>query len=67
MNKQLKELQSQTGTTKYNINDLKQIQENIDFIINKKGYGKKYYTRKRRQKKIKSFFNIFKKKELKHD
>ena len=65
MNKE--QLQSQTGTTKYNNNDLKQIQENIHFIINNKGYGKKHFKRMQRLKKIKTFFSIFKKKELKHD
>lgn len=50
-----------------NNNDLKQIQENIHFIINNKGYGKKYYRRKRRIQKIKTFFHVLKKKELEHD
>lgn len=50
-----------------NNNDLKQIQENIHFIINKKGYGKKHFKRIQRLKKIKTFFSIFKKKELKND
>ena len=50
-----------------NNNDLKQIQENIHFIINKKGYGKKHFKRQQRLKKIKAFFNILKKKELNHD
>lgn len=50
-----------------NNNDLKQIQENIHFIINNKGYGKKHFKRKQRLKKIKTIFSIFKKKELKHD
>lgn len=50
-----------------NNNDLKQIQENIHFIINKKGYGKKHFKRKQRLQKIKTFFSIFKKKEVKND
>lgn len=50
-----------------NNDDLKQIQENIHFIINNKGYGKKHFKRMQRLKKIKSFFHTFKKKELDHD
>ena len=36
---------------KINNNDLKQIQENIHFIINNKGYVKKHFKRMQRLKK----------------